>query len=267
VNLGASAIVLRPRTLAEVLDLACRVSMSLALGLYARLSLVLLLPIFAGCLALKYAAGWHWVAVFAVAALGGTLVQGVFTVGVGRLLFSEAVGARQALLLFGARLGAYLGMLFFSRALLLASALPFGFGLPFAWPRVFYAHEACLLEGAGPIDAIKRANRFVYDRVMATLGASLAILVTQAAMVVTTELLCQGLVSEVLQLGKPFGSLWPDAGSPYALAGLLLSFPYVATARFLLYIDGRTSSDGWDVQLKFMAIVMAEGERQEAAAT
>jgi hypothetical protein len=267
VNLGASAIVLRPRTLAEVLDLACRVSMSLALGLYARLSAVLLLPMFAGCLALKYAAGWHWVAVLAVAALGGTLVQGVFTVGVGRLLFSEALGARQALRLFGKRLGAYLGMLFSTRALLLLSATPFGFGLPFAWPRVFYAYEACLLEGAGPVDAIKRANRFVHDRVLPTLGALLAILLTQAAMVVTTELLCQGLVSEVLQLGKPFGSLWADAGSPYALAGLLLSFPYVATARFLLYINGRTSSDGWDVQLKFMAIVMAEGERREAPAT
>ena len=59
-NLGASAIVLRPRTLGEVLDLACRLSISLALGLYARLSALILLPIFAGCLALRYAAGWPW---------------------------------------------------------------------------------------------------------------------------------------------------------------------------------------------------------------
>ena len=36
-NLGASAIVLRPRPLSEVLDLACRLSVSLAFGLYARL--------------------------------------------------------------------------------------------------------------------------------------------------------------------------------------------------------------------------------------
>ena len=41
------------RTLSEVLDLACRLSISLAFGLYARLSIAILLPVFAGCLALR----------------------------------------------------------------------------------------------------------------------------------------------------------------------------------------------------------------------
>jgi hypothetical protein len=79
------------------------------------------------------------------------------------------------------------------------------------------------------------------------------------------ELLCQGLVSDVLQLGKPFGSLWADRFSPFALAGLMLSYPYAATARFLLYVDARTRSDGWDIQLRFMAIALADGERRDAA--
>jgi hypothetical protein len=265
VNLGASAIVLRPRTLAEVLDLACRLSMSLALGLYARLAAILLLPIFAGCLALRYAAGWPWAAVWPVAVASGALVQGVFTVGVGRLLFSEELGAGPVLRLFGRRLGAYLGMLFLSRGLLVASALPLLLGLPFAWPRVCFAYEACLLEGAGPVQAILRSSRFVFDRALLVLAFLVTIVLTQAGILIVTELLCQGLISEVLQLGKPFGSLFSDGGSPYALAGLLLSFPYAATARFLHYIDGRTRSDGWDIQLRFMAIVMADGERREAA--
>ena len=47
-NLGASAIVLRPRTLAETFDLACRLSCSIALSLYVRLAAVVLLP----CLAI-----------------------------------------------------------------------------------------------------------------------------------------------------------------------------------------------------------------------
>ena len=33
-----------------------------------------------------------------------------------------------------------------------------------------------------------------------------------------------------------------------------------ATARFLAYIDGRTRQDGWDIQLRFMAIAAASEE-------
>jgi hypothetical protein len=265
VNLGASAIVLRPRTLAEVLDLACRLCVSLAFGLYARLSAVLLLPILAGCLALRYTAGWPWEVVWAVAVGAAGIVQGVFTVAVGRLLFSEALGVGQVLRLFGRRLGSYLAMLFLSRALLAMACLPFFLGLPFVWPRLAFVHEASLLENAGPAEAMRRSNRFVAGRVANVLGVVLALLVTQAGVVITTELLCQALVSEVLQLGKPFGALFSDGGSPFALAGLLLSIPYASTARFLDYIDARTRADGWDIQLRFMAIAAAEGDRKAAA--
>ncbi len=263
VNLGASAIVLRPRSLAEILDLACRLCVSLAFGLYARLALVILLPILAGCLALRYAAGWQWFAVWLVAAGCGAVVQGLFTVSVGRLLFSEELSVGQALRLFGRRFGSYLAMLLLSRGLLALACLPFFVGLPFAWTPLFFVHEASLLEGAGAVDALRRSSRLVSGRAFPVFGALLAIVLTQGAFVITAELLCQGLVTEVLQLGKPFGSLFTDGGSPYALAGLLLSVPYVATARFLEYIDARTRSDGWDVQLRFMAIA---GERRGSGA-
>ncbi len=122
-NLDASAIVLRPRPLSEILDLACRLCMSLAFGLYARLSALLFLPMLAGCLALRYAAGCSWPAVWGVAIALGGVAQGVFTVAVGRLLFSEELGAGQVLRLFGKRLASYLWMLFLSRLLLIAAAL------------------------------------------------------------------------------------------------------------------------------------------------
>jgi hypothetical protein len=266
VNLGASAIVLRPRTLAEILDLACRFTISVAFGLYARLSAVVLLPIFAGCLALRYALGWPWPAVWCVAVALGSVAQGVFTVAVGRLLFSEELGAWQVLRLFGRRLGSYLVMLFLSRSLLALACLPFLLGLPFAWPRLVFTHEASLLEGAGPVDAIRRSDRFISGRGGSVFAVLLALLLTQAGFVLTSELLCQGLVGWVLQLGTPFGSLFSsDYGSPYALAGLWLSIPYVAAARFLDYIDARTRSDGWDIQLRFMAIAASDGEEKEAA--
>jgi uncharacterized protein YfiM (DUF2279 family) len=277
VNLGASAIVLRPRGMAEILDLACRLSVSVAFGLYARLALVVLLPVLAGCLALRYAAGWSWPDVWWAAIAAATIAQGIFTVSVGRLLFSEAVTVAQALRLFGRRLGSYLVMLFLSRGLFAAVAFLLGQAsvtlaaltllcvLPFVWPRFYFVHEASLLEGAGPTEAIRRSSRFVQGRGGAVLGVLLSILLTQAAFVVVAELLCQGLVTQVLQLGKPFGALFADGGSPYALAGLLLSVPYVATARFLEYIDARTRSDGWDVQLRFLAISAAAEPRREEA--
>ena len=263
-NLNASTIVLRPRTLAEILDLACRLSVTVASGLYARLAALLLLPIFAGCLALHYALDVHWVLVWIVAVAAGSVVQGVFTVAVGRLLFSEELGAWQVLRLFGRRLGSYLTMLTVSRVLLALCTIPL-LGLPVMWPRLVFAHEASLLEGAGPIEAIRRSYRFSAGRWASAFAVLLALLLAQVAIVVTTEALCHGLVADVLQLGKPFGALFEDGGSPYALAGFLLSIPYVSTVRFLDYIDARTRSDGWDIQLKFMAIAAREGAEREAA--
>ena len=265
-NLGASAIVLRPRALSEILDLACRLSCSLALALYLRLAAVVLLPCLGICLALRHGLRWDWPVVWAVALALGVIVQGVFTVAVGRLLFSETLGARQALSLYGRRLGAYLGTLFLSRLLLAAAAAPFLLGLPLVWPRLFFVHEASLLEGAGPMESMRRASRFAGNDLGGVLGALLAVVVAQAGFVVTAELLGDGLVQHVLQLGRPFGALFTEGGSAFALAGFFLSMPFVATARFLLYIDARTRSDGWDVQLRFMAIAArAATSAREAA--
>jgi hypothetical protein len=67
------------------------------------------------------------------------------------------------------------------------------------------------------------------------------------------------LLEFVFQLGQPLGSLAEDGGSGFAVLGLLLSVPLSAAARFLGYIDLRTRSEGWDIQLRFAA--WAERER------
>lgn len=264
-NLGASAIVLRPRSLSEILDLACRLSMSIAFGLYARLSAILLLPLFAGCLALRFAAGWPWAAVWGAAIALGGVAQGVFTVAVGRLLFSEELGAGQVLRLFGKRVASYLWMLVLSRLLLAAAALPLFLGVPIVWPRLVFVHEASLLEAAHAAFAIQRSSRFITGRAAAVFGALVALLLAQTGIVLAVELLGQSLVDAILQLGKPFGALVDDGGSPFALAGFFAGIPYVATARFLHYIDARTRADGWDIQLRFLAIAAREGERRAAS--
>jgi hypothetical protein len=263
-NLGASAIVLRPRGLGEILDLACRLCGSIALRLYAWLGLAVLAPCFAACLALRYGAGWSWAEVWCIAIVLAGIAQGAYTIAVGRFLFSEGLGVREVLAQSGRRLGSYLGMLFVSRSVILLSASIL-VGPLLAWPRLLYVHEASLLEGAAPVDAVQRSSRFVARRVALAFGVLVALLLAQAGIVVTAELLGQGLVDDVLQLGAPFGKLFSDGGSPYALAGFFLSVPYVATARFLAYVDARTRADGWDIQVRFLAIAARE-ERGRVAA-
>jgi hypothetical protein len=68
------------------------------------------------------------------------------------------------------------------------------------------------------------------------------------------DLLGQVVVNWILQAGRPFGSLWSDGGSIFALAGFFAVLPWIATARFLAYTNIRTRKEGWDIQLKFMAI-------------
>ena len=130
---------------------------------------------------------------------------------------------------------------------------------------MLYVHEASLLEGAGSVDAVQRSNRFVTSRAGLAFGVLVALILAQVGIVVTAELIGQGVVDDLLQLGVPFGKLFWEGGSPYALAGFFLSVPYVATARFLCYVDTRTRADGWDIQVRFLAIAARDEERRAAA--
>lgn len=265
-RLDRAAIVLRPRSTAEVVDLAFRLTFSLALPLYAKLSLVVLVPILAGALALRYKAEWGWLPVWLVTIFASVVAQGVFTVAAGRLLFAEDLRMREVLGAYFRRLPSYAFALICSAVLLSAAALASLFvAVPFLWPSLVFAHEASLLEGAGPVASLQRASRFVKGRTWTTFGLLSMLLVGQAGALIIGELLGQSLLDDVLQLGKPLGSLL-DGGSPFAMAGLLASVPFVATARFLQYIDTRTRTDGWDVQVRFLAIASKETNERRLAA-
>ena len=66
-------------------------------------------------------------------------------------------------------------------------------------------------------------------------------------------------------MGRPVGSLWSDGGSGFAVIGALLSAPFVASASFLGYIDLRTRKEGWDIQLRFMALADTKTEARRIA--
>ena len=247
-------MVLRPRRLNEVLDLALRFSSQAARGLNLRLAAWVLLPCWLVCLGLRYGLELHWAWVWIAAWALSVTAQGVFTVAAGRLVFAPSLSVREVRRHFVGRLPAYLGMLALTGLAFWASGVFLVVPI-FVWIRTAYAYEAVLLEQAGPGQAFKRAGRFIRNRGGETFMLVSALLVAQALTTVGVEMMLnQGVVDWVLQLGAPFGTLFDDGGSPFALLGYFLSVPFVATARFLAYIDQRTRQDGWDVQLAFLRI-------------
>jgi hypothetical protein len=266
-NLDACRVVLRPRSMSEIFDLALRFSTAPAAKLYAKLGALTLLPAWGLCVAARHGLGWEWPAVWALALALATPIQGVFTVAIGRMMFAEDVRLREVLGQYLRRFPAYLGTLLLTRVMIAILSLAFFLVVPplWMWGRCAYVHEACLLEQASPVDAIARAARMIARNVSSVIGLLLLMTLASAGFVFVAEmLLTKGLFEFVLQLGRPFGSVMDTGGSLAALLGLFLAVPYWSTVRFLSYIDLRTRRDGWDVQLRFMAI-QARAEAEQGA--
>jgi hypothetical protein len=61
------------------------------------------------------------------------------------------------------------------------------------------------------------------------------------------------VLGEVLEIQSP-PSVFKAGGSLLALLGAWASLPLLVTARFFVYLDIRTRTEGWDVQTRFAAI-------------
>ncbi len=270
-KLDAARIVLRPRSLPEIMDLGLRFCSGPAAKLYTKLSLLILLPAWLLTCATHWLLLLDWFEVWLIALAVVTPLQGVFTVAVGRMMFAGEVTVREVLGQYLRRLPAYLATLLVTRALIGLYSLAFFLILPplWGWGRSTYIHEACLLEQANPWESIRRAVRMVQRNTMGAIALlSLLSLAAFTFVGCAETLINTGLLEFVLQVGRPFGSLLTDGGSAAALLGLFLVVPYWATTRFLAYIDLRTRRDGWDVQLRFMAISSAaqhEAELRDAS--
>ena len=262
-NLEGARVVLRPRSPSEIFDLGFRFCAQLAPGLYLRLAAAVLLPCLLVCGYVHSVSDGDWPKVWAVAVLLAAFAQGVFTIAASRLLFEARPRARDVVRHALRRLPALLGALLLHGLLLGLASLTIVGGL-LVWARHTFVYEAALLEQQGPVAALDRASALVKHK----FGGALVTCTGSAALValgiLSAELLLGNLIEWVLQLGTPFGELWRDGGSAYALIGLFAALPLVATARFLAYIDGRTRQDGWDIQLRFMSIAAA-ADHEEAA--
>jgi hypothetical protein len=257
-NLLAARVVLRPRPLGEVLDLT--VPFCLAnWRLLARVALSSLLPALALCLYVRLARAWTWPAVWLLAVGLGDLLEGLFAVAFGELLFQPAEAVRAAAIWgrFARRLPTYL-MSWLVARILLALSLMFVPITPLVAVHLLFVREVVLLEGAPVFGSIGRSYRFVQRQVGSSLALLLALVTMPPAVAIACELLGDAVINTVLQLGRPVGDLWTQGGSGYALVGFFLSVPISAGARFLKYIDVRTRKEGWDLQLRFTAIAAAE---------
>jgi hypothetical protein len=242
-------------------DLAIRFENVHGGRLYVKLAAVTVIPCFALTLLARFWLEWTWPSVWFLALTLCALAQGPFTIAASRLMFSESVTARGVLSAFARRLPAFSLALFSTRCALALGIVTIVFA-PYTLALCTHIHEIVLLEGSGAWESVSRAQRFIRNDVRRTVETSMSQLGILVTGMLIGESLGHGVVAFLLQLGEPFGSLY-DGGSPYALFGFFAVTPLVATARFLGYIDARTRRDGWDLQVRFMALV-ARTEEQKA---
>jgi hypothetical protein len=260
VNLLAARVVLRQRSLADSLDLALPFCLANKRPLGV-LALVVLGPIAALLAVLRLRAHWTWVGLWLLCAGLSLLVEGAFTVALGELLFKPPAETRVRT--FVARTLRRLPALLFAhvvRGLMVTCTL-----LILA-PTSIFVPEAMLLEGASFGRALARSRALARNRVGFCLGVWLAAVFLPVLGAMSVDLLGNAVTSFVLQLGYPTGELFSDGGSGFAVLGALLAVPLAAAARFLGYVDLRTRKEGWDIQLRFVALAeqSALGRRRAA---
>jgi hypothetical protein len=249
-DLSRTRVVLRERAVVDVLDLAVRFVVEHG-ALYAKTTLFALGPFFAASLAIGYYGGWFfgWAFSIFVAPLAGA----PFTYLASRLVFDDAVlpgdamrsAVRQIPTLFALRVlvfvGACLGL-----SLLL---------LPGIWllAAVLFAGEVVSLERASPLKAITRSARIVGRESGEGLIALVLLSLLHLVAVFAADIGGRSIIVLILSSRAP-DPIWETGGSVLGMLGFWLFVPYAVTARFLVYLDVRTRSEGWDIQTRFTAL-------------
>jgi hypothetical protein len=267
VNLLAARVVLRQRSLSDSLDLALPFCLANKRPLGV-LSLVMLGPIAALLAYLRIGKHWGWPALWLLCLAASLLVEGAFTVALGELLFKPPAEARVRAFVarYLRRLPALVVAIVVRSVVMAAAACMLLVPLFIVAPPSIFVPEALLLEGATLGKALARSRALARNRMGMCIGIWLATIILPVVGAISMDLLCNTVVGFVLQLGRPTGELWSDGGSGFAVLGALLAVPVAAAVRFLGYVDLRTRKEGWDIQLRFVALAeqSALGRRRAA---
>ncbi len=251
-NVLSTRVALRERTLSEVFDLAFRFVVARGGRRYVQLWLLSCAPPLVLCCWLRHA-GLHWGWVWAAAAFGFVIAQIPFTLASSRLLLEDSLSLGVLVRAWLVKIPAQV-LVQTLGALVLAASAAMIVPLPFLAGRALFLPEITLLEGSGFLRAMERGGRMSRSRFGETLLSAILLLTVWSFFVLGAELTGQAIWVELLSFPAPQDSL-EQGGSWFALFGFFLAVPFLATARFLSYIDGRTRREAWDVQLRFTELV------------
>lgn len=260
-------IVLRPRSLDETFDLSFAYLRTYLRDFRALFALQLALGLGLALL-LRHGLQAEWAMVWVAVLVLAPLTEKAVLVFGGDHLFGNAPRLRVAIARVARRggpvlLGSLLAPLPLLPLLLRGfddeAAIGFAVMVSMFWPFLLawliYFSSAYLLEHLDLGAALRRSSRLVSFR----FGRALTFVVVgfhvRIMFLVATESLVRFLVSFVLQLGEPMDQLLTHGGSYAAVVAYLMASPMIALARMFDYVDTRTRLEGWDLQVRFKALV------------
>ncbi len=256
-NVLEARIVLRDRTVVDVVDLALRFIARHAVA-YAKVAAIVLPPSYLlTWLIALYADSWGWAWVWSLVL--APFAASPFTALASRLMFEPQAEV-------GEVVGAAAASLPRSIAVRLLQAIGVGLGslalvLPATWfiALFLFTNEVVVLERASVAGALARMQRLMMGGSGDAILAVLLLLALHIMAIVLGDLVGRSILEDVLQVSAP-PSLLAAKGSALGLVGFWAFVPFAATCRFLLYVNVRTRNEGWDVQTRFAAIAArAEG--------
>lgn len=270
-------VVLRPRTLDEVFDLAMAYGRTYRRD-FLRLTLILFVPAFLLTGALKIGLELNWAKTWAITLVLATLIERVTIAYAGRHLFGNAPSIPRAIAGAMRRpISTVFSALLIPLPLLIGllddfSELSIGFGVmigmfwPFALAWTIYLSIVLNLEALPFGKGTKRSALLVSYRFGRAIGFVATTGTIRVLAAVLGDLGCGFLVGFLLQLGEPLDVLFQDGGSWASIAGYYLIAPYCAVARLFDYVDARTRLEGWDIQVRFKAIAAKKDEPKRKVA-
>jgi hypothetical protein len=243
-------VVLRERSILDVIDLALRFLVAEKRA-YAKLAVLVLVPAFAASWAFASMAGWAWGWIGALAV--AMVAEVPFTVLASRLVFAEEVRVGHVLAAALRVMPRLVVVKALHATMLAVSGTVLGAAAFWVGPITLFVSEVVVLEQGGIGGAFGRSQRLVNTQFGEGFLGWILLGLAPALAAVVGDLVGRAAVEEGLQF-RPPPSLWDAGGSWLALVGFWLFVPAGATARFFLYLNLRTRSEGWDIQTRFAAI-------------
>jgi hypothetical protein len=259
-NVLEARIVLRDRSFLDVIDLAVRFTVRHGRA-YARLA-ALVLP-------LGYLVTWGvaavggWTSAWLTALVLAPLAAAPFTALASKLLFEDDTSVYEVLALtvsaaprlVAARLLEALALAAGATCLLVPAVWVLGVA--------FYLNEVIVLERAPLSAAVVRGQRLLSGQPTEVFLGLLGLWPLLALAVLQGDVVGRSLLEDLFQVTAP-PSIFEARGSAIGLAAFWLYVPFEATCRFLLYVNGRTRTEGWDVQTRFTAIAARASADRES---